>query len=264
MSTQCDIIASDDSTTCHILCLRSVSVNADKLPFCSLTHIDKPEYEKCIRDMIREHKTHHFQNQITMDVHIMGGYNDPDGFSREISEFLLRLLGKIAYEERYCVIFHLQTCLISCLNDSKHQFPIGRGLCLELSSGRVFLSRVHSSAETVGPQFELRNSRVYSSPPPILSLVHTARDPDQCVILIEPFFFEPDYEEFIFLVEMPDSLLLQYTSTSPEAEKEDFCVVTRRIFKYIINTPWQEVFGKNCDRTLRFKYCSTQNTWIQI
>jgi len=264
LSSQCDIIASHEATTCHIVALRSVS--KAKQPICSLAHIDKPQYEGCIRQMVYQHKLHHSENgEIQMDLHIMGGYDDSNFSSVRISEFLLRLFAQIALEEQSHIKLTLQTCLVSCLNDDGNHTPIGRGLGINISSGKVFLSRLHSSA--LGPEIDLRRCRIFSSLPSTLSLVHNTTDcPNHFQMSIQPFSCQINTQSINELLRMPDSLLLHYTSTSPEVEDEDFCIRTRRILKYLVILSCDQTFGKYCDMPLRFQYAVITNgkTWNPI
>jgi hypothetical protein len=193
----------------------------------------------------------------------MGGFDDLNCTSVKLTDFLLRLFAKIAKENKRYMTFTLQTCLVSCLNDTGHRTPIGRGLGLHLSSGKVFLSSVHSSA--LGPDVDLRNCRAYSSLE-TLSLVHTVDFPTQLIINIRPFVCQLDIEEICYLLHLPDNLLLRYTSTSPEAEKNNFCNQTRHSFKYIISTSWNQVFGGHYDRPICYRYSTTSDdhNWIRI
>ena len=163
-SKQYDIIMSDKATTCHILALHSSTaaptnttsninsnsskstknnkrgddVNDDDDDLFSLTHLDGPNYDECIRDMIKDHIDHHSRYQhnnnknnndddggddgddgcnhttnddgttttrrstiINIEIHIVGGFNDDDNSSSNITEWLVKLLATIAEEIKY-------------------------------------------------------------------------------------------------------------------------------------------------------------------
>ena len=200
---------SDKATTCHIIAFRSssscctttTSNDSDSdLPLTSLTHLDGPHYDQCIRDMIDEHIHHHQQqsnqpvdieeekkcddydynnninnsknNVITIEIHIMGGFNDDDSSSSTITDWLLRLLAQIAneYKNKFEQQQHqvvqppkvqmvIKTLAVSSsnnqqvpLNNSNNNnnntvidSPIGRGLGIDLRSGEVFLAKCNNN-----------------------------------------------------------------------------------------------------------------------
>ena len=247
--SQCDVIVSDKATTCHILALRSKTCSSS--PLVSLAHIDGPCYEDSIREMIAEHKSHHGQlffdsseeekkeeigqERIEMDVHMVGGFEDAKGSSREISTFLINLLARVAHEERTTLRMTLKTCAISSMNDNGYSCPIGRGMGIDLRTGEVFLAKVDDSA--AGPALTLRSVRLWGSRKQ-LSLIHTARSNK---LVVAPFHFQP-FLEIDMLLKLPDSVLLQCTSTSPDVEEDDFCDNIRKSLRFMLNHKSHEIF----------------------
>jgi hypothetical protein len=267
--SQCDVIMSDKSTTCHILALRSDLADLST-PLSSLTHIDSISYEKCVRAMVQEHKAFHrtskkeekkdsdsfSDSKITLDVHIVGGFDDSKGSSREISNWLITLLASIAAEEKDSLVITLQTCAISSMNDDGRNSPIGRGLAMDMKTGETFLARCDE--EVAGPSMPLRSSRLWSgSCPPKLHLIHTAYSNTVC---IEPFTYAP-FKELASLLNLPDDVLLQYTSTSPDCEEDDFCQCIRSTLTFLRDVPCKRIFGAKCDQTLVFQRVRRSNSW---
>ena len=281
LPSHCDIIASDDATTCHIVALRSVPSNSQVSyePMTSLTHIDMAGYEQSIREMFETHQRYHqdhadrsidTQALIPMDLHIMGGFDDEDESSREISEFLMSLFNKIANEMRNFFRITLRTCAISSINDNGLCCPIGRGLGVELSTGEVFLAEVQPSA--VGPAIELRSARGWTQPDddqskeriPQLHLIHSAFGPTNGMIVIQPFKFKPFYN-MKNLMRLPDALMLQYTSTSPDVEKDNFCHNIRQTLRFMQRENWTTFFGSNCDQPAMYRRDGLNgNKWKHI
>lgn len=178
---QADVLVSDDATTCHILALRSICcASKNKLQhgvLASLTHIDGTGYESCIRDAIMEHVKYHSnslgydqrgnsmleeckenvtstleQHHVEISLHIMGGFNDGDGSSIEITEDVLQVLSRLAHElavnaseGRPQVSMTLETCVVSGANDDGTCCPKGRGLGIEVASGKVFLAEMEEN-----------------------------------------------------------------------------------------------------------------------
>jgi len=269
--SQCDVIVSDKATTCHILGVRSTLPSTKSAPLVSLTHIDGTSYDDCIRDMIAEHKLHHGQSmlcgycneeekkeeyeQIEMDIHIVGGFEDDKGASRETSNFLVHLLARIASEERTLLRMTLKTCAISSINDNGYSCPIGRGMGIDLRTGEAFLAKVDASA--AGPLQDLRSVRLWMSPNE-LSVIHTARSND---ITVEPFYFAR-FQEVDFLLKLDDDALLTCTSTSPDVEEDDFCHHVRTSLQFLCENQSHQVFPEGkpllCSRVASF------NSWKQV
>jgi len=250
--SQTDVIASDEATTCHILAMRSMTVECGVLG--SLAHLDCAAYECDLRSMLYEHVRHHAAvllvpgKKVTVDVHIMGGFDDEDGLSIEISEHLLRCLAKFVEEPVLaCKLdVRLRTCAISKLNDTGTECPIGRGLAMDLASGEVFLSTVHPDA--AGPALDLRSCRIYGDRYDHLSLVHTS---NRSGIVVNPFRFR-EIENIDLLLELNDRTMLNVISTSPKVEKSNFCSNVRRNLKFLKTHDWSEVFGMLCNRPVVF------------
>ena len=261
LASQCDVLVSDRATTCHIMALRSTSADS-KEAMASLTHIDSDQYESCVREMIQAHKRHHGVNKaIDMDIHVMGGFVDEEGHSQKISNWLMHLLADIAAEEAASIQMTLKTCAISSMNDNGFQCPVGRGMAIHLTTGRVFLAK--ASTKVLGPHIALRNARLWSAGEDThhssqLQLVHTTTSNE---IIINPFAFQalPGMDK---LIALPDEILLEYTSTSPSVEEEDFCSTVRATLRFLLEVPSARIFGRLCDRTLRFARHSHSNEWM--
>uniref|UniRef100_A0A7S1GRA7 Protein N-terminal asparagine amidohydrolase n=1 Tax=Cyclophora tenuis TaxID=216820 RepID=A0A7S1GRA7_CYCTE len=263
-SSQCEVVVSDQATTCHIIALRSCSY----LPLVSLAHVDGACYEDCIRRMVRYHldfaavehrdekKTEHSSpGKLVVEVHVVGGFEDADGTSRNISTFLISLLDRIAYEESDSIRLVLKTCAISSMNDNGHGCPIGRGLGINCISGDVFLAKV--AHQMRGPAVELRSARIWSnSGVKQLSLVH---EPFYNSISIDPFHFEPPSCAGT-LLSLSDKMLLKLTSTSPEVEEDDFCDGIRSTLRFMSGVRTSDIFGRNLTHPVTFGRIGT-NDW---
>jgi Protein N-terminal asparagine amidohydrolase len=284
---QCDVIMSDKATTCHILILRSSSDRS--MPLVSLTHIDATCYDDCIRSMVQHHADHHLgsrhssfsfeeekkenetaaaaalEDLIQLEIHVVGGFEDASGSSRKISNWLINLLADIASHEKTTFRTTLETCAISSLNESGHGSPMGRGLAMDVRSGRVFLAKYdHDDHGSAGPDMCLRSVRLWSSgssssrnEKPKLHLIHHERTNE---LRIEPFRFAP-FRDIDALLALPDDILIQYTSSSPDCEEEDFCRTLRQTLHFLRNVSPQHVFGKDGDETVVYRRVGHANTW---
>mmetsp|Transcript_28491 Transcript_28491/g.40033 ORF Transcript_28491/g.40033 Transcript_28491/m.40033 type:complete len:469 (-) Transcript_28491:198-1604(-) len=303
VSSQCDVVASDKATTCHILALRSTSKTSPNQPLVSLTHLDSDEYESSIRSMVQQHKAHHsnltpslivqqeenncggYQEEkkqdddsfvsaqdascfMEMDIHIMGGFNDEDGSSRQISESTMALLVQVAKEESHCMKMTLQTCAITSMNDTGYQCPIGRGLGINIQTGETFLCQV--SSDVTGPQSTLRSVRLWSSEDnhspdtqKTLTTIHTSYSNE---MVITPFVFKP-FKEIDTLLRLPDEIMIRYTSTSPAVEEDDFCDNVRQTMMFMRSKSYRSIFSGNGTTTMepltyRRKIDTTTGRWM--
>jgi hypothetical protein len=265
LPTQCDVLVTDRATTCHMLALRSES--QFHLPLTSLTHIDDTTYDSCIRSMVYEHLTHHqdrFQEEkkeetdlshdlINLQLHVVGGFEDSEECSSNISSWLLRLLAELADDFKDSIKMTLQTCAISSLNDNGYRCPIARGLAIDLRTGEACLAKVDQAI--TGPAPQLRAVRVWSGLKS-LNVIHTSSSNG---LRLEAFSYAPiaDIEQ---LLKLPDHLLLQFTSTSPDVEEWGFCDDVRSTLQFMIDVPCSKVFGPSADHSLFFLRKGASNT----
>jgi hypothetical protein len=269
------VLVSDASTTCHIFALRSIS-SGDRI-LGSLCHLDSTENESCIRNMVQEHVDYHFNEErmdygatdekLLMEVHMAGGYNDTKGTSSGITNFLLTLLRKIAKETNFFMKVQIKTCIVSSLNDTvankeaashlplistseSKPSPVVRGLAINVSTGKVsLLQKVHPAL--VGPAPILRRSRLWNSSPcteHLLPIHHYRREE----IVIDAFTFRA-FEGMEMIMKLPDNLLLQCCSTSPECEGPDYCEHVRETCHYLLDVGVDDVFGVEM-KNLEYKH----------
>mmetsp|Transcript_5974 Transcript_5974/g.6709 ORF Transcript_5974/g.6709 Transcript_5974/m.6709 type:complete len:596 (-) Transcript_5974:116-1903(-) len=348
---QYDVIMSDKATTCHVLAFHSNVNNNDNdndnnnnLPLTSLTHLDGPHYDGCVREMIKEHIDHHHHQQsiyqgnkiniteetkcdngndnnnklrdiITIEIHIVGGFNDDDDSSSTITDWLLQLLAQIAEEYKYePVRMIIKTLVVSSSNNQQLEIddtnndndnnritinsPIGRGLGIDVSTGEVFLAKCNSSNGRAGPVPTLRSVRLWSrggegdasshqSPQQHrLSVVHTIKDinnlwssfnvdfndkirNEYSLFLVQPFQFRSTIPDIDSLLRLPDEILLQYTSTSPDVEEEGFCNDVRASLQFLQQRSCekddgQKTFGTNLNQPIVFAKKIMQQQWKQL
>ena len=175
--SQADVLVSDDATTCHIVALWSICRNnlgKDEI-LATMTHVDGTGYEACLRAAVMEHIKYNCQgyvglseeattiekfrenadthnNYIDISIHIVGGFNDDNGSSIEITCDILQVLSRLAreFDEHAHAFFPfkiqvnmtLKTCVCSGANDDGYGRPNGRGLGLDVASGEVYLAEV--------------------------------------------------------------------------------------------------------------------------
>lgn len=276
-SRQCDVILSDRATTCHILAFRSTCGNRNTAPLTSLTHLDGTAYDTCIRSMLDEHVQHHRphtasvheeekksedepaveveNSKISIEMHIVGGFNDDDSASCTITDWLMPLLARLSFEySSHKVEMILKTCAVSCMNDSGHAGPIGRGLGIDTRTGEAFLAKCDESV--AGPCIVLRSVRIWSGPK-TLSCIHNSKSKNR--LCIRPFQFRP-FSDIPSLLRLTDDVLLQYTSTSPDAEEAGFCDSVRKSLSFLQSQDCRRIFGWNLDQPLVYERTNRTTT----
>lgn len=293
------ILTSDDATTCHILALRSYNGkiscddttctdNNHNIILGSLCHLDSiDKYKSCIESIFKKHLSFHQNNisnssksvnnnkRITMELHIVGGYNNNSSkhhTSIEMTTQLLLLLNSIAIQYQSVMDCILKTCIVSPLNDivsytttgrtstsvsssltivTENQItpsPIVRGLAINVHTGVIqLINKVHSCLR--GPESTLRRIRLWSSSSThrnqiqqhsfnSLMEIHSY---SQERIFILPFEFKP-FNGLKYLSQLPDEDLLSWCSTSPDVEDDDFCNSLRESFQFLMNVSVNSVF----------------------
>ena len=307
-SSQADILVSDEATTCHIVALwsryfdsksdegrDSTEINGNVL--ATLTHIDRPGYQRCVRDAINEHIKYHSaqSRQITDDddtedvinscshqssfekgiidisIHMMGGFNDQDSSSIEITSSVLQTFAAVSTDCNYNSVrrrlpqvrMTLKTCAVSTANDDGTRCPLGRGLGLEVESGSIFLAEVaddvakdgdiqvlgaamNGSVSAQGPEVTLRSVRLWASSfhlprsEQVIRLIVIHR-PDSEFLCIKSFFFD-HHSNAQRLLDCSDENLLRFTSTSPDVEKPNFVAKVRESLTYMNQNKSKQVF----------------------
>ena len=283
--SQADTICSDDATTCHIVALWSrYSRSTTDRVLATITHIDGTGYEQCIRDAVNEHVRYHSNHAkqnlstatendgaVNMSIHLMGGFNDIEGSSIEITDSILQTLAAVSNEcnsysyikgiPRLCMT--LETCAVGSSNDDGTGSPLGRGLAMDVASGKVFLAEVED--DTQGPEAILRSVRLWASAFHKRSRrqsgkLHVIHNHTQDYVSIEPFFFCPS-PAAKSLLDCSNEELLNITSTSPEVEKFQFAANVRESLMYMNRNKSPVVFPRN--EPLKYKRVGL-NGWVVI
>jgi protein N-terminal asparagine amidohydrolase len=287
-SQQCDVLVSDRATTCHILAIRSTTTTSNNdnnatVVLGSMAHMDGTCYEDGIRDMIQQHRLQHQSHYETnikttlltmmvhMDVHILGGYHCDA--SRDISNWIMTLLSQLAMEHRHWLRMTLGTCAISSMNDNGHACPMGRGLGLDLKTGRVSLAKV-VDRQTSSPALAMRSARLWTITTlpdgrrrrrRQLGLIHAFSDE---TIRIDPILLPSSssssatwklISQVDLLLRLPNHVLVQLVSTSPHAEEDidEFCHDVRETLECLKQT----TTATSNDPPLIFRRVASTNVW---
>eukprot|EP00538_Stauroneis_constricta_P013147 CAMPEP_0119553630 /NCGR_PEP_ID=MMETSP1352-20130426/6336_1 /TAXON_ID=265584 /ORGANISM="Stauroneis constricta, Strain CCMP1120" /LENGTH=581 /DNA_ID=CAMNT_0007600075 /DNA_START=209 /DNA_END=1954 /DNA_ORIENTATION=- len=259
------------------------------LPLSTLTHVDAPKYNHCIRGIFEHHYQYYCRElrtkrppTIYFDICIVGGFDDPKGKSRPLSMWLLQYLADLATEYKDSISCRLRHCLVSSSNStSASGGPLVRGMAIDTRTGNVV--RVNRVAQSlIGPLSILRQARLWSSPSAhpgahwvdgidptqLLSIIH---DESSRTIKLSPFWFELDPDLQWLLEIETDEELIKCTSTSPDHEDNvtEFCGTVRRTLMWMNDNNPNEVFGSRLSHSLLFQRIrdpssSSSNRWDAI
>ena len=205
--------------------------------------------------------------KIQMDLHLVGGCDDPASY--ELSRDLLEAWATLADRYSSHIQVHLVTAAISSLNvnDSmatndptisssslSSSMLLSRGMGIDCHTGHVFgLQSI--ATELQGPAIEVRQARLWARAATKqqvggsavdtcesnrLAVIHTVHSSELC---ISPFEYRP-HPHLEVLLQMPNDVLKNATSTSPELEGEHFCTAMRRTLSWLQLVPSDDVFGK--------------------
>jgi len=225
------LLGSEDATTCHVVILRDVTKDTDT-PVTGLAHIDSDEpgqflaLERAVRDrkgvrsVTRELDTREY------DVSIVGGYDDENRTSEDITETLLSVMQ--ALNARFRLVI---ACIGSVNTIVKNgvAWPRVYGAGVSLDTGQVFSAQFSYH----GPDTDIRSLRLNSSSGNSLYNIY---DPLSGNIIIHPFSYKVLPDAHLWL-KKADSFILKYCSTSPAVEPPHFCENMRSKFRRMISDP---------------------------
>jgi len=212
--------------------------------------------------MIQTHIDHHDNDdeQIALSIHIMGGYQD--NTSRETTSWLLHLLAELSNEYKAKIVMTLRTCAVSSMNhDVLQNGPIGRGLAIDVQTGQVHLAKVPNLFQQV-PYMSLRSCRLWSEDTVNTQHLTSITTPGSSQLSIEPFHYEA-FPDMDVLEQLPDDIFLEYTSTSPQCEEDDFCTNARSTMKYMRTTDPVQHFGTQLKQPLILTRDKHSQTWTK-
>lgn len=220
---------------------------------------------------------------ISITFHLLGGFLDPRGLSQALSKHVLGTLIDLTFmfnqriqdynnshlntsHHHHPVQWKLGTYAITSLNtmtindDSKTILsPVGRGLALDVSSGKVFLVKMCFEClecDSIVPMYTLRNARLWFHPSRPGSLT-TIMDMTTDALFVSPFRFAPTARiTYLSTLEKDPSKLLEFTSTSPDCEeKEEYCKSMILTFRYVCQVRCSSVFGEvGQEKELKYQY----------
>eukprot|EP01080_Neovahlkampfia_damariscottae_P007108 gene7108-11271_t len=232
LPNQFEFIGSSEATTCIILFIRN-----KKTGKINCSHIDGSKNQiggnNCSLKKI--FSTFNLEESSgVLELNFIGGYYDG-------SENSDKLIDSILFElENSNLNFEIKTFFVSTENsilDKKDSiyYPIAKHASMETSTGKVF----QTNFQVTNPEEELRSLRWLGD-----SELGNIYDYKNEVLKIENFHYQTIEQANLFL-KLPDKVLLEYMSTSPEVESENFIPKLKNSLKFLINNPDAKIFFGN-------------------
>lgn len=215
------LLGTDDATTCHIVILRH---SASRVT--GLSHFDGSGLADAVQKLITGVMTQTGGRQWgRLELSLFGGFKDAKGLSEELSVKILDTFNKNQMD------VHLVTACITDLNTRTEKmvpFPIIYGLAVIIQTGEMFPALFQDR----GPDQALRSARHFTGSEEVINIYDNKKNQ----LVIGPFDYS-SMDEIDLLCRMPDSLIRQHLSTSPEQEPKHFETSVRAALVQIRDYP---------------------------
>ncbi|KAM4697580.1 protein N-terminal asparagine amidohydrolase [Rhinophrynus dorsalis] len=214
------ILGSEDATTCHIVVLRHTGSGAT-----CLAHCDGSDTENEVAAIL------HSVNSLTrnseggrLELHLVGGFIDKRRLSQKLSSELLK-----AFDNQTDDIYLITYC-VSELNDKEENgvhFPIIYGVAVNVKTAELFKATFQDRR----PDEDLRSAYILTG-----GMMVNIYDSKTEHLSIGPYSWTP-FPNIDFWLEQEDDLILEYFSTSPEAEPPNFVTHIRSTLAFLKANP---------------------------
>ncbi|XP_056606152.1 protein N-terminal asparagine amidohydrolase [Triplophysa dalaica] len=214
------ILGSDDATTCHLVVLRHTGSGATCLAHCdgSSTRTEIPLIVNAVTSRSYPAKDGR------LELHLVGGFLDDGKISHSLSLSILTAFQKQKED------IHLETCCITDVNDAVkdgiHR-PLVYGIGVNVKSAQVFPATLACR----GPGEELRSARTFTG-----GQMVEAYDSSRELVKIGPCRWTPN-NDMSFWLSQDDETILEYLSTSPNAEPPHFIQHIKSTIRFLLDHP---------------------------
>lgn len=241
------ILGSDDATTCHIAVLKHSGSGV-----VCLSHLDGCGLLDAASNMARSVQDLSIgYPEGRLELHLIGGFQDPRGFSEELSLSILNAFHKQPIELELvtaCI------CEINSRTTGGIHCPVIYGIGVNVKTGEIFPATFPEK----GPEIPLRTARHFTGTHQVLDIY----DCSLGLLRIGPFNYEPLRGVDLWL-QQGDDFILQHLSTSPEVEPPHFVMQVRASLKHIQEHPFPAVTIFPDNRP-HFYRKDESGAWIQV
>lgn len=240
------VFGSDDATTCHILFL--VNQNEGIL---SVSHIDSANDKESLSSMVIDVLGSSQTNSSSLDLYIIGGYDDEKNMSTTLTLKLLEFFHKLL------VHFELKMMCVGTINTHHREginWPIVYGVAASFQT-EFEISPASFSLNVRGPHIALRSARLFCDKEHLyryqlwfnllnkkkqwVNIINYYRvyNSKDGVFVIEPFNYRcPHYVSQ--LLHKSDDYIRDNFSTSPAVEPPHFSQEIKQVFQFVTQHPF--------------------------
>lgn len=231
------VLGTDDCNTCIAVILRHTGSGAT-----CMAHVDGADQENGISPLVsRLQEVSQGYPNGRIELHLVGGYLDPRGYSERLVINLLHWFHKEPLE--FDVVF-------ACIGDMNttvrggQAWPMIYGVGFNVKTGEIF----HATFPDKGPDIALRSARQLTGSSHLMDLY----DCSLGLLRVGPYHYQPLRGVDLWL-EMTDDFIVSQLSTAPEVELPHFASKIRAALKYIRDHPFPgvTVFPDNRSRYFR-------------
>ena len=243
------VMGTDDATTCHMLVIRHSTSGVT-----GLVHLDGCNSGQAITDVITEiEKMSKGKPAGTLECHIFGGFIDERSSSVQLSLEILEVLIKLEQD------LHLKTFVVTSFNDEVKNgvhFPIVYGIGVNVATGEIF----NAASKDKSPDLAIRSASHFTGNKDVQKIY----DGNTKQITIAPFTWTLDDAEHLSkFLDLPDTFIRRYLSTSPAQEPPHFEEQVKATLKVILNHPQPEITLFPNNKPLVYKR-NEQGKWTKI
>uniref|UniRef100_H2ZB55 Protein N-terminal asparagine amidohydrolase n=1 Tax=Ciona savignyi TaxID=51511 RepID=H2ZB55_CIOSA len=252
-------------TTCHMAVLRCQETSTT-----SLAHFDGTYVHEGAAEMVKSiinirESTRAENNEVNIDLHLLGGFDDDRELSVKLSTDLLQAFHSIQVDG-HTISLHLRTFCCTSLN-TRHttkrgaeiSLPIIYGAAVELKTGQIYPVAFDEQARA--PMCDMRGAKSLNSQNNKMCNIYKWRSER---VVIPAFTFAPFPAAHEWL-EQSDAFIRKHMSTSPTAEPLNFASHIRESLCFIVAhpEPMESVFKSNHELQYALQDGKWMLTWVK-
>lgn len=242
------LLGTDDFNTCVVIVLRHTGSGAT-----CMAHVDGTDQESGISPLIsRIQEVSLGYPNGRLELHLVGGYVDPRGYSERIVINILHAFHKepLEFDLVFACVGEMNTTIRAGL-----AFPMIYGVGYNIKTGEIF----HATFPDKGPDLALRSARQLTGSSHLMDLY----DCTLGLLRVGPYHYPPLRGVDLWL-QQTDEFIVSQLSTAPEVELQThFANKIRAALKYMHDNPFPAVtvFQENRPRYFRKE---ESGSWVPI
>lgn len=215
------VLGTDDATTCHIVILRHTASHVT-----GLAHFDGTGLQQAVQSLtdtvLKETGGKQWGR---LELSLVGGFTDERKMSEDLSVKIFDAFNRSPAD------YHLATVCVTEQNtriEKNVPFPIIYGLAVIVQTGEMFPAKFQDR----GPDQPLRSARHFTGSEEVINIYDNRKKH----LVIGPFDYST-MDEIDLLCRLPDPIIREHLSTSPEQEPKHFEASVRAALVQIRDFP---------------------------